>query len=341
MRYTETTGDVQTDYYYDESGNVFGFKRGNSEYYYIRNGQGDIIGILDSSGTQVVSYVYDSWGKLVSISGSQAETIGEANPFRYRGYYYDTETGLYYLQSRYYDPEVGRFLNADGYISGVGDDIRGYNLYSYCFNNPINMSDLSGHWPSLSQIFAGIAVVAVAVAAVAVVVATAGAATPVLAAAGGAAVSSAAATTAATVATGAMIIGGVSATAAAVTSVVENTNYSGPARDQSVYVMRDKTTDEVKYVGRTNDPARRQGEHSRDPKKANLQPLEVKFTGLTEVEARAVEQLLISSYALGNLANARREIASGNVKGFAGKIGNIISIFGGTVEDEFLNLMGR
>ena len=143
MIVAEVTGDVQTDYYYDESGNVFGFKRGNSEYYYIRNGQGDIIGILDSSGTQIVSYVYDSWGKLVSISGSQADTIGEANPFRYRGYYYDTETGLYYLQSRYYDPEVGRFLNADVYAH-TGQGLLGANMFAYCLNNPISYGDYNG-----------------------------------------------------------------------------------------------------------------------------------------------------------------------------------------------------
>ena len=153
MIVAEVTGDVQTDYYYDESGNVFGFKRGNSEYYYIRNGQGDIIGILDSSGTQIVSYVYDSWGKLVSISGSQAETIGEANPFRYRGYYYDTETGLYYLNSRYYDPEVGRFLNADGLL-GANEDILSYNLFLYCSNNPINYYDPTGH--GIREFFEGI-----------------------------------------------------------------------------------------------------------------------------------------------------------------------------------------
>ena len=134
---SEVTGDVQTDYYYDESGNVFGFKRGDSEYYYIRNGQGDIIGILDSSGTQIVSYVYDSWGKLVSISGSQAETIGEANPFRYRGYYYDTESGLYYLQSRYYDPEVGRWISPEPNVySGEFDENAGL-IGVKCYNKVV------------------------------------------------------------------------------------------------------------------------------------------------------------------------------------------------------------
>ena len=105
--------------------------------------------------------------------------------------------------------------------------------------------------------------------------------------------------------------------------------------------MRDKDTNDVRYIGRTNNPARRQYEHSRDPRKANLQPLEVKFSGLTVREARAVEQLLISAYTLKNLDNARREIAVGNVRGYAGRIGNILSLFEGAVESEFLNLMGR
>ena len=142
----EITGGVQTDYYYDENGNVFGFKKGGSEYYYIRNGQSDIIGILDSNGNQVVAYVYDSWGKVVGTTGSLADTIGAANPFRYRGYYYDAETGLYYLNSRYYDPEVGRFINADDcdILDGSNDHIPENNLFAYCFNNPVNHYDSDG-----------------------------------------------------------------------------------------------------------------------------------------------------------------------------------------------------
>ena len=103
--------------------------------------------------------------------------------------------------------------------------------------------------------------------------------------------------------------------------------------------MRDNTTNEVQYVGRTNNPVRRQSEHTKDPRKANLQPLEVKFTGLTKDEARVMEQLLISAYLLDNLYNARREIAVRNVGGYAERIRNVISIFGGALEDEFLNLM--
>lgn len=105
--------------------------------------------------------------------------------------------------------------------------------------------------------------------------------------------------------------------------------------------MRNKITNEVQYIGRTNNPTRRQKEHERDPSKDNLGPLEVKFSGLTKFEARVMEQMLISAYSMENLLNARREIAKGNINGLTGKIENIINIFGGAVEDEFLNLMGR
>jgi RHS repeat-associated protein len=104
------------------------------EYFYLRNIQGDITGLVDPSGAEVVSYQYNTWGELVSISGSLAETVGEKNPYRYRGYRYDSETGLYYLNARYYNPEWKRFLNADTFGEEVGD-LLSHNVFAYVKNN--------------------------------------------------------------------------------------------------------------------------------------------------------------------------------------------------------------
>ena len=92
-------------------------------------------------------YTYDAWGNILTTTGTMADTLGRLTPFRYRGYFYDTETGLYYLQSRYYNPETGRFINADNLISGSKSGVSGNNAFSYCGNNPTNKVDASGHWP--------------------------------------------------------------------------------------------------------------------------------------------------------------------------------------------------
>ena len=84
-----------------------------ADYYYIRDGLMCITGLVDANGGAVVNYRYDSWGKLISITGSMADTLGKDNPYRYKGYYYDDETGMYYLKSRYYQPEICRFISAD------------------------------------------------------------------------------------------------------------------------------------------------------------------------------------------------------------------------------------
>ena len=148
----ETKGNDTIYYQYDSNQNLIGFKLNDEQYYYIRNGQNDIIGILDNSLNQVVSYTYDTWGKLISIKDGQGNDvtnntnhIGYKNPYRYRGYRYDTETGLYYLQSRYYNPEIGRFINADGYLQ-TGQGLLDKNMYAYCQNNPINRIDIEGHF---------------------------------------------------------------------------------------------------------------------------------------------------------------------------------------------------
>lgn len=90
-------------------------------------------------------------GKLISIIGSLASTVGEKNPYRHRGYRYDSEIGLYYLNSRYYNPEWGRFINADGLV-GVSGDLLGHNMFAYCQNNPVNPTDSNGDLPIPSNI---------------------------------------------------------------------------------------------------------------------------------------------------------------------------------------------
>ena len=139
-----------------------------TEYFYVKNAQGDVTGLVSASGTRVVTYTYDAWGNLLATTGTMASTLGSANPLRYRGYVYDTETGLYYLQSRYYNPGWGRFINADGYAS-TGQGIIGNNMFAYCGNNPVIRHDPTGQFGLTATIF-GIAIwkIGVAVAGLAI-----------------------------------------------------------------------------------------------------------------------------------------------------------------------------
>ena len=134
---------------YDASGNVVSVNYNGTEYYYLRNAQGDIVKIIDAAGNPVVEYTYDTWGKKVSTTGSLAGTLGLFQPFRYRGYVYDYETGFYYLQSRYYDPTTGRFISADVLLS-TGQGVLGHNCYMYCLGNPVNGRDTLGSRPSFT-----------------------------------------------------------------------------------------------------------------------------------------------------------------------------------------------
>ena len=148
-------------------------------YTYVHNLQGDIVGILDSAGTLVVEYKYDAWGKLLSTTGNMADTLGKRNPFRYRGYVYDEETGFYYVSSRYYDPEIGRWINADttDVLSLPYYHLGQYNLFSYCNNNPVNDRDDDGQLSWLAKIAIGAAAIAIGVGVTAL---TGGAALPAL-----------------------------------------------------------------------------------------------------------------------------------------------------------------
>ena len=140
---SQKTGNEIMNFAYTAGGAPYGFTYNGTNYFYLLNLQGDIIGIYDSNGDVVVKYAYDSWGQLMSITGTLADTIGVKNPLRYRGYYYDTETKLYYLQSRYYDPETCHFISMDSYFV-AGDYINGMNMYAYCLNNPVMYVDPTG-----------------------------------------------------------------------------------------------------------------------------------------------------------------------------------------------------
>ena len=143
-------GTAKLLFSYDAGGNVISVRyitaNDTNEYYYLRNAQGDIVKLIDANGTPVVEYTYDTWGKKVTTTGSLAGTLGLFQPFRYRGYVYDWETGFYYLQSRYYDPTTGRFISADVLLS-TGQGVLGHNAYAYCLGNPVGMVDDGGTAP--------------------------------------------------------------------------------------------------------------------------------------------------------------------------------------------------
>ena len=138
-----TVGSHILYFAYDVSGTPMSVTYSGTTYYYATNLQGDVTAILNTSGTAVVTYTYDAWGNILTTTGTMAETLGAVNPLRYRGYVYDTETRFYYLQSRYYDPEIGRFINADSYAS-TGQGVLGCNMFAYCNNNPVNYHDSNG-----------------------------------------------------------------------------------------------------------------------------------------------------------------------------------------------------
>ncbi len=169
-----------TQFIYDSAGEVVSMVYNGVEYYYVRNGQKDIIGLIDGSGNFVVNYTYDSWGKLLKVDGNTE--LGYRNPLRYRGYIADDETGLYYVGSRYYDPEIGRWISADDVEQlGAEGELQSYNIFAYCLDNPVNRFDNNGNWslPNWAKIAIGVTAIAVGITA-AVVTGGAAAAIPAL-----------------------------------------------------------------------------------------------------------------------------------------------------------------
>ncbi len=154
---------------YDAAGTPLTVTYDGDTYYYVTNIQGDVVAIVDASGTKLVEYAYSSWGVVLQAEGvaegeneALADALAELNPLRYRGYVYDAETALYYLQSRYYNPMVGRFINADAYTT-TGQSLLGNNMFTYCCNSPVVRLDSHGEF-FLSAISASVAELIVAAA---------------------------------------------------------------------------------------------------------------------------------------------------------------------------------
>ncbi len=137
----QITGDDKIVFMYDNNSDIFGFIYNNTEYYYIKNAQNDVIAIADENSNVLVNYTYDPWGKVTEITGDTV--LAEQNPIRYRSYYYDSETEWYYLKTRYYSPDMCRFINADGYVQ-TGQGMLDKNMFAYCLNNPVVLFDEDG-----------------------------------------------------------------------------------------------------------------------------------------------------------------------------------------------------
>ncbi|MBQ6862975.1 MAG: hypothetical protein IJO14_01930 [Clostridia bacterium] len=174
-RISKTVNGVETTYYYDgdqlvaqksgndritfmfdANGSAFGFYYNNAPYFFIKNIQGDVTAITDFAGRVIGTYTYDAWGNLIESASDLSDEVAAMNPIRFRGYYYDAETGYYFLNSRYYDAEMGRFLNADVSVIAIISPLSLYdkNLYAYCDNNPVVRKDASGYaWETVFDVF--------------------------------------------------------------------------------------------------------------------------------------------------------------------------------------------
>ena len=297
---------------YDENGNIIGLNYNNTQYYYIRNGQNDVIGILDNNLNQVVSYEYDSWGNTISIKDANgnditdSSNIGIINTYRYRSYRYDTEIGLYYLNSRYYNPEWGRFINFDNYGGQVGE-LLSHNGYAYCMNNPVNMVDENGNM-AISGTVAGVAVLVVGFLAI----------------------------LATTQETCKQAINDLGNAITSVGNYIDQKRRKDEERNHTVYQLRNETTHEIVYIGRTTNPKSRKYVHEKTKPGNNF---EVIANNLTRREARGMEQYYIIKENTKNYLNKINGISrnNGNV-GLYMKEGAkaMTRSFGNIVEDEIL-----
>ncbi len=136
---------IDLDFVYDASGKLVGVDHGDEHYFYLRDVTGNIIGIVDRNGAYIVKYFYDAWGNILNEDVIRSCAVSLLNPFKYKGYLCDNETGWYYLKTRYYAPEICRFISPDSIAFIQPKKLGGLNLYAYCNNNPVLYADPSGN----------------------------------------------------------------------------------------------------------------------------------------------------------------------------------------------------
>ena len=323
---TDNSLTAVLDFVYDDAGRPFALKYSTDgtsfkTYYYVLNLQGDVVKLIHYipgfEYESVATYEYDAWGNIVSSSGR----LAEINPLRYRGYYYDNETGFYYLQSRYYDPANRRFISADVYAS-TGQGFVGTNMFAYCVNNPVFLTDEDGNFAIAIGIGAAVEAICGSVAAAGLGIVLLGELER--------------STKANREAMREAVKAKVDAMIAADSCVPEP-----EPRDNSVYVLYDTQNNEniVKYVGRTNNPKRRLDEHRRSNSPKRDYDMRVVITGLTKSEAMVAEQVLISAYTLKYLDNARREIAAKNVDNYLQYTAAVAELLACGAEETLIGLM--
>ena len=144
MEKVTSSGKITMYFTYDQRDELQSVTESNKEYYYIKDITGNIIKIKDEEGNSIVEYKYDAYGK-VEKTIIENNNVSKYNPFIYKGYYYDEETELYYCNTRYYSPEIGRWISIDDVDYLDPESVSGLNLYCYCMNDPINYADPSGH----------------------------------------------------------------------------------------------------------------------------------------------------------------------------------------------------
>ena len=251
---------------YDENGEPFGFTVDGDSYYYVRNAQNDIFLIVDSDNQGVVLYQYDAWGNVTACyDTSDGSILSLVNPYTYRGYYYDIETGYYYLNSRYYSPQLHRFISADGLVQ-TGQGMLDKNMFAYCLNNPTNYSDFDGHFAGALLGALVSALPYIAVFAVVAVVAIALTQPKVIQ----------------------------EASSAIGNAIDDIKDKKKRPNDNTVYKLVD-SSGKTQYVGRTKNVTARKNAHNNDPNRKHLKMIIIE-PNLNYYQARGLEQIYMLYY---------------------------------------------